>query len=178
LELLKDPSYNNLDESGLNSYPNAPATTKNNGKASIASILQSYLSSKDQAAMVATGREHDRIFVDEDDCFAWSGPIRWFRGTLATIQSWKVWQSEHELLYFRHASPDHLDYAEEMRSLIFDDMILYGYILPNWIPLLSRFQCRKAGADRISSSLSAVERYHPYHKECMEKWSNVRHFVE
>jgi hypothetical protein len=80
-------------------------------------------------------------WMNEDDVYAWAGHIRWFRGSLATVQAGTSFNYEHELMYFHNPSI-YLDYHEDMRSLIFDDMILYGYLLPAYIPLLSRFQCR------------------------------------
>lgn len=177
MKLLADANYHNLDEAGTKSHTHTPAILSQETKEhSIAAVQAAYV--KSQGQVIPQGKNiHDREYVNEDDVYGWSGHVRWFRGTLATVQAGEAYNSEHELMFFHNPSI-YLDYHETMRSLIFDDMILYGYLLPSWIPLLSRFQCRRAGADQYSGTTRALDRYHPYHKECMEKWSNVQHFVE
>lgn len=109
------------------------------------------------------------ISINDDKVYELQSYARWYRGSLKILSTNVefVVYSEPQVL---------LDFPLNVRKLIFDDMSTYGYLLPHWIPLLSRFQCRKSGADGSASTTIALHRYHPYHGDCISKWSNSQHF--
>jgi len=49
------------------------------------------------------------------------------------------------------------------------DMIKYGYLLPNWIPLLTRFICPQEATTWSSTSVS-LDLYQPYKKDCFARF--------
>ena len=51
---------------------------------------------------------------------------------------------------------------------VFQEMMKYGYLLPNFVPLLTRFMCKKAGTS-THETLATMHKYKPYSKECFGK---------
>ena len=60
---------------------------------------------------------------------------------------------------------------------IFDDMMTYGYLLPNWVPLLTRYMCRKAGTTQ-NDPMKTMEEYKPFDKECFGRKGGHKHSLD
>jgi hypothetical protein len=54
-----------------------------------------------------------------------------------------------------------------MKRELFADMMKFGYLLPNWIPLSTRFACRDAD---YKPSLAMMNKYTPYAAHCFKWW--------
>jgi hypothetical protein len=59
-----------------------------------------------------------------------------------------------------------INFPEAIRDDIFNDMMQYGYLLPNWIPLYTKYACRKAGATGSDTTLNSMAKYQPYDSKC------------
>lgn len=49
------------------------------------------------------------------------------------------------------------------------DMIKYGYLLPNWIPILTRFICPQE-ATAWKKTTESLDTYQPYKKDCFARF--------
>lgn len=97
------------------------------------------------------------------DRAGWAGPVAWANGRLVAVKGNKYWPVGRELLYF-HRPEKRFDVPEKIRRPLVRDMVQYGYLLPNWIPLLSRFACWEISS--WANTATAMEKYAPYVSKC------------
>jgi hypothetical protein len=88
----------------------------------------------------------DHCFVDEADCRSFAGPVLWSpNGKLTIIKGSDVFPPGRELLFF-HRPDKEFHYDKKLfKNGLFYDMINYGYLLPAWVPIVSRFMHKHAG---------------------------------
>lgn len=164
IELLSNRSYHNLDEEGVQTDPENIIA---NGAHSLTYRLKRLLEKKD-LRINRSKHVYDHAFLEEVDSIEWAGPIRWFRGSLQVLHGSEIFPPERELLAFHRPVKD-MDYPPHLLPIVFEDMMKYGYLLPNWIPLLSRVMCLEDVSVR-NSSLAAIQQYQPYARDCVFKW--------
>ena len=108
--------------------------------------------------------------------FMTTGPVRWWRGSLQIIHGSPQFPPGRELLFF-HRPHKVIDFPEKLAAEIFEDMMTYGYLLPNWVPLLTRYMCRKAGATQ-NDPMKTMQEYRPFDKDCFGKKGGHKHSLE
>lgn len=145
----------------------------NGDDSSIGAIQLAYSKSNHEPIPVSSHQD-DRLYVDEDNAYDWAGYIRWFRGTLQIVTNTTYYTHSHDLMFFQDGTIIY-DFVEPFKHVLEEDMLTYGYLLPTWTPLLSRLQCRKAGAHTRKPTMQSMESYHPFHTECVSKWEHFKH---
>jgi hypothetical protein len=159
--LLKNQTYHNLDEGGMQTKPE---NVFDRGVHSISSIQKTY--------RIAHNLEfnrgldwRDHCFYDPGDTASWAGPIVWFRGSLKVIHGSPYFPPGRELLFFHRMEGKIDGFPEAIRRDLIQEMIQYGYLLPSYVPLLSSHMCRMP---EVTSALGveALHKYHPYAPEC------------
>ena len=75
---------------------------------------------------------------------------------------------------FYHRPQKNIDLPPALKEEIFKDMMQYGFLLPHWVPLLTRYMCRRAGADG-GPTMAAIHKYHPYDSNCFGKGGDHPH---
>jgi hypothetical protein len=63
-------------------------------------------------------------------------------GSLQIIHGSPAFPPGRELLFY-HRMEKNINFPDHIKDEIFRDMMQYGYLLPNWVPLLTRYICRK-----------------------------------
>lgn len=164
VQLLANKTYFNLDEAGT-AIPGENVI--DNGYHSIAELI---IQAADRAKIkLNRGKDwHDHCFIEEVDSLQWAGPVRWFQGSLHVIHGSPYFPPNRELLFF-HRPERGWDYPSPIYPFFIEDMIKYGYLLPNWTPLLSRVMCLDS-LPQTNSTLSALREYKPYQNNCIAKW--------
>ena len=105
-----------------------------------------------------------RLFVEKIDAIHWAGPVRWFQGTLKIIHAYENFDAFREIMYYHRADDFDITPIEKInRNEIVADMIEYGYLLPWFIPLLTRFICPKTTTTKYQSDfMTEANNYRPY----------------
>lgn len=158
--LLADKSYHNLDEGGTQTNEK---DVVDQGSHAISWMQKKYQA--DHQLKQNYGKVwQDHCFLDQGDSQDWAGPVAWVKGNLRVVKGSAVFPPGRELLFY-HRPEKNFDVPKEIRRLYIKDMIEYGYLLPNWIALISRFACTKntvGGSDTITS----LSKYTPYASDC------------
>jgi hypothetical protein len=91
------------------------------------------------------------------------GPMIWQNGALKLVNPSANYPAGREIMLLHR--PSSMDIfgklSERMRKDIIDDMIAYGYLLPNWTPLMTRYVCKKKVLKAV-----ALHDYRPYSTGC------------
>ena len=111
---------------------------------------------------------NDRLFVEKIDYINWAGPVRWFQGTLKIVHRSEEFKAFREIMYYHRADDFRISPLKKInRKEIVEDMIEYGYLLPFFIPLLSRYICAKTTTTNYASNfISEANNYRPYSSKC------------
>ena len=152
--LLFNNTYHNLDEGGTQ------VDSKNvvdRGMHSISEIQKRFMGGLPGGIWNRASVWQDHCFIDQGDSNDWAGPVRWFQGSLQIIHGSPEFPPGRELLFY-HRPHKVIDFPVLLAEEIFNDMATYGYLLPNWIPLLTRYMCRKAGAT-YDDTMKSMENY-------------------
>jgi hypothetical protein len=129
----------------------------------------------------------DRMYVETMLSTEYYGPVLWFEGVLNVLNGcgetvlygtfdWKKkadgcpeFDPMREMLFY-HRIPRDFDLMKRLplriAREIADDMLKYGFILPNMIPLFTRHVCPELRAS-WSSSLGEMVKYSPF--KCFER---------
>jgi hypothetical protein len=170
--LLANKTYHNLDEIGTQTR--AATDIFDGGFHSIAYIQTRTAQKRNMHIHFNRGKtKNDRSFVDMTDSLEWAGPARWHDGNLRLMHGSPEFPPNRELMFY-HRPEKNIDFPEEFREGMYADMIQYGYLLPSWVPLLSRYQCRKAGAAGWESAMTSVHGYRPFDKDCFGRTGNSK----
>lgn len=159
ISLLADKDYHNLDEGGTQTDPK---WVVEGGKHAISWVQKTYVSTHNLE--INYGKVwQDHCFIDSGDSNDWAGPVSWSHGRLRVVKGNAVFPAGRELLFY-HRPDTHLSLPENphMRQQILHDMVEYGFLLPNWIPLLTRFVCS-------SVTRSSLDSFRPYSTDCFAK---------
>lgn len=74
------------------------------------------------------------------------------------------------LAYFvtsnQHAFSPHELSSQAIAKEIVDDMLTFGYLLPDWIPLTTRHLCMSTATDMFVPLEGAYSKYQPYGRSC------------
>ena len=117
-----------------------------------------------------------RCNITQGDSNDWAGPVRWFRGSLKIIHGSPEFPPDRELLFY-HRPHKELDFPATLAEEIFKDMVTYGYLLPNWVPLSTRYMCRQAGVG-WGNPMVEMHKYHPYDPSCFGKGGRHKHSLD
>eukprot|EP01041_Mallomonas_annulata_P012361 gene12361-26006_t len=156
--LLKNITYYNMDEFGK-------ATNEGYLEAShsISDIQDRELPRLHKKINEATWR--DKLMMEYVDTLEWAGPALWQHGSIKVIKGSPEFPPGREILCYHRPERD-LNGFESFPTLagpLFEDMISYGYFLPHWIPVISRFSCLP---NNWLSTLHAWGEYSPYSEKC------------
>ena len=166
--LLKNWSYHNLDEGGGGTNVE---WIVDHGMHSLSEIQKRVLSKNPNYKLNRGLVRWDRAYSEEEDAVSWAGPAVWSRGTIILPHSSADFPPGRELLFYHRPKPLY-QFPERIKDEIIADMIKYGYLLPYWIPLLTRHQCKFAGAPQSLNGKQLVE-YRPFDPSCFPKHRGV-----
>ncbi|CAE7769855.1 unnamed protein product, partial [Symbiodinium microadriaticum] len=166
LELLRNQTYHNLDETG--GY--TPPTQRRYMDVSINQKVQ-LLAHSSQASHFRVNRglhpsdnihlEMKIVYPDQDIPVA-----SWVHGSLRVVHRRLGFAAGREVLFaHRMLNIPFPQLPPSKREEVLQDMIAYGYLLPNWIPLLTRHMCRQHYVSSQSRHHQLYE-YYPYNISC------------
>lgn len=130
----------------------------------------------------------NNIDVNIGDTNDWSGPVRWFRGSLQVVHGSPEFPPGRELLFF-HRPSSSINFPSALLENIQKDMMTYGnvclcylihprlsifnagYLLPNWIPLFSEHMCFPE-TNLYPSTTESLKQYRPYGHDCLKTWKD------
>jgi len=168
VELLQNATYRNLDENGV-SIP--PQHVVDGGKHSLG-YLQRKAVGRHPGASVYRGRSaKDRLFLEKHDSITWAGPVLWQGGRLLTVREFlspdETFPSGRELLFYHRADSEFQSPKGVPRKAWVEDMLRHGFLLPYFVPLISRFSCPRV-ASRVwtGTSTGELNHYAPYRADC------------
>lgn len=122
----------------------------------------------------------DKLWLEAEGAHGWAGPARWFRGSLQIVRASAEFPAFHEILIFHRPTREfdlRARFGRRMASEIEADMLAYGFLLPNWVPLLTRHLCASAASDWQPQSV-AMDLFRPFNKDCVpQRHPVVRHFA-
>jgi len=157
--LLRNKTYHNLDEGG------AQTDAENvfeGGKHAISWIQKTYVTKNDLKFNYGQIWQ-DHCFYDQGDSLDWAGPVSWVRGVLKVQKGSDYFPPGRELLFY-HRPERKFFVPPHIRTPLLHDMFQYGYLLPNWIPLLTRFICKSVSTP--NDNVKSMHAYHPYAEDC------------
>lgn len=91
------------------------------------------------------------------------GPVVWNRGTLQIVTSSVFYNAGREIMFFHRPEP-RLPFPVHLQDSIMADMLQFGFLLPNWMPLLTRFLCKRKTVKNKN-----LYEYKPYSRGCFAK---------
>jgi hypothetical protein len=159
--MLANKTYHNLDENGICVEKDAII---DNGVHSINSISIKVLKERKQFArqweIVTLGK--DFIFAEKiDSVNNGVGLVRWYQGQLKSIRN-----SSREFLYYHRGERKFRFPSYIKRAELIEDMLAYGYLLPYFTPLMTRFYCLHKPLEFWSSTTQEFHAYQPYSLDC------------
>lgn len=167
IQLLTSPHYHNLDELGqLTNHP------IDNGIHSINQIVNS-LHDKDPVKYNYPHSTHfyDHVFLEMYHNYR-ENPIPvvlWSNGNLRVVHARLSFPAGRDLL-FVHRVPSLQQFSKAIRAEVIEDMMNFGYLLPNWIPLFTRHMCvRPHLSSDMDGDSAGLFSYHPYNRTCFAK---------
>ncbi len=96
----------------------------------------------------------------------------WRDGRLFVVHETIAWQNHREILVFHRPSKAYTiptSYPPDMVKEIEDDMLRFGYYLPDWTPVMTRHICMDTAMEGNADSLNVLSNYRPYKKSCFGK---------
>jgi hypothetical protein len=160
LRLLSSSYYHNLDENGrITNY------TINHGQHSINEILMK-LHRQDPVRYNYPKDIH--LFVQMQRRSTPTPLVLWSRGNLQTVHARFTFPAGRDLL-FAHGLPTLQSIPLSIRGEVVRDMIAYGYLLPNWIPLFTHHMCASLHNPTGRDGNFQLHSYQPYKKTCFGK---------
>ena len=166
LILLKNITTHDLDENGKS----VPAhLVIDNGIHSMKYMQQSLLDRHGMQAYHGPSM-NDRLFIEKIDSVRWAGPVRWFEGSLKTVHKTNEFSHFREIMYYHRADDFNIKPLKINRTELIQDMLEYGYLLPYFVPLLTRYICPLMTANNyVSNFQSEINNYRPYQNICFNK---------
>eukprot|EP01038_Epipyxis_sp_PR26KG_P012669 gene12669-16985_t len=174
VSFLSNSTYLHLDGNGPQHNHNHVNT--NTQLPTMSNIQQKLINSDSNKYKFNKNRHYlDTLYFDRFGPLSTSGPITWHNGKLKVIHASNFFPAGRELLFFHR--PDHFfqhnhkdgDLIQHThKENIISDMIEFGYLLPSWIPLLTRYLCydRKMLKE---TTVNALGMYKPYDPSCFIK---------
>eukprot|EP01038_Epipyxis_sp_PR26KG_P009720 gene9720-13080_t len=168
IPLLKDLAYHNLDEGGTQTNE---VDVVDGGSHSISLIQGRYMNLNNTKYRRNEGVHYrEAKFIDENDSKEWAGITSWINGRITIIRGNDIFPPGREVMFYHHRTHRQFvipSYAN--RTEYIEDMIEYGYLLPSFIPLMSRYSCMADTKDIKSLILpyeSTLTNYYPYKSSC------------
>lgn len=170
--LLGETMYFNLDEIGKYT----PDIT--NSHISVDAVMNKYIQTKNLRWNGGEGTESvylTNVMIDNDkNTLGRHGPVVWQRGSLMLVASSSAYPAGREVMYYHRPSKElglH-NVRKRMWEDIIDDMLAYGYILPHWTPLLTRYLCKY----RVLR-MRGIHDYKPYSSRCFGQNTTDRVYI-
>lgn len=113
----------------------------------------------------------DKLWIEAHGANEWAGPVIWSGGKISVIKETDVFPPGHEFLLFHRPTKGYNIFEKFPRRValeIEEDMLEYGYILPNFVPVLTRHICVQS-AVQWTDTASALDTFQPYKAECFGK---------
>jgi len=113
----------------------------------------------------------DKLWVEHHGANDWAGPVVWRDGNIRVVKQTDVFPPGHEFLLFHRPTKEYNIFDKFPRKVALDieeDMLEYGYLLPNWVPILTRHICIQP-AVQWTDTFSAFDTFAPYKSECFGK---------
>lgn len=159
VSLLTNKAYHNLDESGTQC---SPKNVIDNGEWAMSNLIDNY--AKEMNVRLNKGKHwKDHCFYDAGDAYEWAGPVVWFNGSLKVLHSSAEFPAGREILFFHRVGGPDLDIPQNFQDELFKDMMHFGYLLPSFIPLSSRYTSTLS-KEKSSTSTNAWNDYFPFKK--------------
>ena len=167
VHLLANRTYMNLDENGLSTRPESIV---DEGIHSLTVMQWTALTARKQTAYHGKSA-NDRLFAEKIDSVNWAGPVRWSRGTLKIVRQSKEFPAMRELMFYHRAFDGFNAPKGILRRDWVEDMLEYGFLLPFFVPLLSRYICPGTSVGNFHSNMKdELRRYAPYaKKDCLKQ---------
>ena len=161
-QLLRNKTYHNLDEHGIQ------VEDKNvfkNGEYSVSHMVGEV--KRYEEWNWNTGRAwQDHCFMDAGDSNEWAGPVVWQNGALSVVRGSDSFPPGRELLFY-HRPSGRLNYRPDLRESLVEDGLKYGFVLPDWTPVMSRHACKVPHTSENHGNARHMHSYAPYHsQEC------------
>jgi len=170
VSLLAENIYHNLDEGGTQIDQ---ANVVEGGKYSIDQTQRQVLKDKFNAHYHSGKNPFDHMFVDDVDVRTWAGLVVWHMGSLKIIRGSKYFPPGRQVLFFHSrgstttwSRPTQVEFAGKE---YFEDMVTYGYYLPSYTPLHSRFMCQSHESGGFQKWSHDFHEYKPYDSMCFAK---------
>lgn len=88
-------------------------------------------------------------------------------GNLRILHGSRDFPPGRELIFF-HRPEQRFHLPTQFHMDIVDDMLRYGFLLPTWVPLLTRHVCNSVTkSGREHTTLEAMHHFHPYQGEVL-----------
>jgi hypothetical protein len=164
--LLQNKTYHNLDEMGIQ------IDAKNvvdGGEHSMFSLEQRSpqglkWAQEQKMDMLNRGKNpQDTLFIGSGE-YEWAGHTVWSHGSLKIPGGSPDFPPGREIMFY-HVRKMDLNYGPNVQAGVIADMIKYGFLLPSFVPLVSRFACRPKGKSGIESMQDLYD-YKPFDKSC------------
>jgi hypothetical protein len=156
--LLADPTYRNLDENGLFLKPEEVV---DGGKHSMMTIENNCPRCKEyqrEGKLMLKGKSpDDTLFIGIGE-YEWGGHSVWSHGSLTMPAGNKDFPPYRDLMFY-HVRRMDFSLDPSIRHGLIEDMLTYGFTLPHFYPVFSRFACRDH--DHLT-----LETYKPYAQNC------------
>ena len=171
VELLQNITYRNLDENGI--FLNSDVVV-DGGSHAMMSLEQNCPKCKEYInihhEIYNRGKNpQDTLFLGEGESSDWAGHHVWTRGTLSLPAGSVDFPPGRQMMFF-HVRRMELKFDEDVRKGIIEDMLTYGYTLPSFVPLFTRFACR-------TTQTYELDNYQPYEKSCFASKLHHMHNV-
>ena len=163
-DLLKEEMNFDLDENGF--YTN----NRVNANLSVDSVMVEYLRRNNYKWNGGDEPHSDyltNVMIDDaKSLHGRHGAVVWQRGSLKLLGSSSAYPAGREVMYYHRPFPDMglQKVPSVLREDIIDDMLTYGFLLPSWTPLITRYYCRRA-----VTKVRSIFKYSPYERRCFGK---------
>jgi hypothetical protein len=158
IPLLADPVYRNMDENGL--FLNEKDRL-DNGMHSMMFLENNCK----KCQQFKQANNHMKKGLSPDDTlfigigeYDWGGHSVWSHGSLTMPAGNKAFPPYRELMFY-HVRKTNFEVDPVIRHGLIEDMITYGFTLPHFFPLYTRYACR-------NNAVLTMENYQPYAKDC------------
>jgi hypothetical protein len=164
--LLQNKTYHNLDEMGIQLDPQYVVDGGDHSMYTLEQAAPEALKWKEATKEDVFNRgknPQDTLFIGAGE-FEWAGHTVWSHGAMKIPGGSPDFPPGRELMFY-HVRKTPLEYDDKVRKGIIADMIKYGFLLPSFMPLFSRFACRPKGHSGIEGMTDIYE-YKPYDTSC------------
>jgi hypothetical protein len=169
--LLTNITYRNLDENG--GFIN-PQNVVDDGQHAMMYLESNCKQCKEYQAKgnhFNRGRNpDDTLFIGPGE-YDWGGHSIWQHGSLTMPAGNKVFPPGRELMFW-HVRSMHLNIDTDpvVRHGLIQDMITYGYTIPHFYPLFTRYACRNEQLNK-----GDFHSFHPYAQDCFASKMHHEH---